>query len=66
MSAQYLVPLDHRIREHPDYQQLQEDSGHFWRRMMASVARPSTISGEIRQLRVEVDQLRRVVEGGRW
>lgn len=73
----YTVSLDHRLRQHSDFQKLLADGDFFWRRMMGSVARPSTLSGEVAmlrgasddthrevsRLRAEIDRLSRVVAG---
>ncbi len=50
-KTQPVIALDHPLRQHPDFQRLLADDDFFWRPMLASVARPSTIGGEVAQLR---------------
>ncbi|MCH8854293.1 MAG: hypothetical protein IID41_16820 [Planctomycetes bacterium] len=61
MSGGPPVSLNQRLQQHPDFGKLKVSGDYYWGRMMASVERPSTVSGEIRQLRNEVRKLRRVV-----
>ncbi len=65
MNAQPVILFNHRLRQHPDFQRLLADADYYWRPMMSSVARPSTVAGELRQLRTEVDKLSQIVREGR-
>ncbi|MCH8879690.1 MAG: hypothetical protein IID34_07375 [Planctomycetes bacterium] len=47
--------------DHPFARQLREDANFVWDRMMASVARPGTVRGEVRELRNEIRDLQRTV-----
>ncbi len=77
MKAQPPIPFNHRLRQHPDFHRLLVDFDYFWRPMLASVARPSTVAGEcamlrdvaeqtdkeVHGLRNEVDELRQILAG---
>lgn len=65
MKAEPVIPFDHRLRRHADFQKMLADPDYFYRRMMASVERPSTVSGEVRQLRTELAELRQAIRGGK-
>lgn len=78
MSTGPPTSLNLRLRQHPDGDKLRVNGNYFWDRMLASLARPSTVPGEvallrkasgqaaeeIRQLREEVQKLRQVVGEG--
>ena len=65
MSAGPPIFLNPRLQQHPDYARLRVNANYYWDRMLASVAQPFTLTGEVRQLRTEIDELRQVVREGR-
>ena len=65
MSGGPPISQNHRLKEHPDYGKLRVNANYYWGRMMASVAQPSTLAGEVWQLRTEIDHLHQVVREGR-